>query len=176
MYFVSTNNNQTNIDAQTDYPHGYIYKHSNSSCCLHFPSHPLRCSYSSLCKKGFFWGGGFRMPPAIPPSIPPQPLQPSEKPFHAPPQPLPRSPVGQVTALHCEGLREPWRIPQMERGNCRQRPQLCGATKSPRVRGRNMGGKDRERESDGRQREGAREGEKEGERLREKREEKVVLV
>lgn len=39
-----------------------------------------------------------------------------------------------------------------------------------------MGGKDRERESDGRQREGAREGEKEGERLREKREEKVVLV
>lgn len=39
-----------------------------------------------------------------------------------------------------------------------------------------MGGKDTERERDGRQREGAREGEKEGERLREKREEKVVLV
>lgn len=35
---------------------------------------------------------------------------------------------------------------------------------------------ERERERDGRQREGAREGEKEGERLREKREEKVVLV
>lgn len=34
----------------------------------------------------------------------------------------------------------------------------------------------RERERDGRQREGAREGEKEGERLRDKREEKVVLV
>lgn len=34
----------------------------------------------------------------------------------------------------------------------------------------------RQRERDGRQREGAREGEKEGERLREKREEKVVLV
>lgn len=63
----------------------------------------------------------------------------------------------------------------MERGNRRQRPQLCGATKSPRATERNMGGKERDGEK-GRQREASKEGEEEGERESEKREEKVVLV
>lgn len=62
----------------------------------------------------------------------------------------------------------------MERGNRRQRPQLCGATKSPRVTERNMGGKERDGEK--RDKERLRERARRREHESEKREEKVVLV
>lgn len=110
---------------------------------LHCPAHPLRCSYSSLWRKGVIFLGGEGLEcPRLCPHLP-QPPQALSGASLCPPS---SSPVGQVTALHCEGPREPWRIPQMERGNRRQRPQLCGATKSPRVTERNMGRKERDGE------------------------------
>lgn len=55
----------------------------------------------------------------------------------------------------------------MERGNCRQRPQLCGATKNLGVTERNMGGKERDGEKGDKER-AARKGEEEGEGGRER--------
>lgn len=81
--YASTNNNN-NTDAQTDYPLGYIYIGNNSPCC---PSHPLRCSYSSLRMKGvvFFFGGvrGLECPWLCP--HPPHPPKPSAEPLYVPP-------------------------------------------------------------------------------------------
>lgn len=70
---------------------------------LHCPSHPLRCSYSFLWRgRGWFiWGKGLECPwlcPHLP--HPPSPL----RSLFSPPS---SSPMGQVTALHCEGPREP---------------------------------------------------------------------
>lgn len=62
----------------------------------------------------------------------------------------------------------------MERGNRRQRPQLCGATKNLRVTERNMGGKERDGEKGDKERLQQRVRRRENER--EKREEKVVFV
>lgn len=140
-------------------------------CC---PSHPLRCSYSSLWRKGVIFfcreGGGeigSWMPSSIPPIFSTSP-KPSVEPLYAPSQ-LPRG-AGDSPPLWRP--REPWRIPQMERGNRQQRPQPCRATKRLRVRKRNMAGKERERWGEGRQRETTREGDEEGET----RKKKVVLV
>ncbi|KAA8593745.1 hypothetical protein FQN60_004579, partial [Etheostoma spectabile] len=62
----------------------------------------------------------------------------------------------------------------MDRGNRRQRPELCGATKSPRVTERNMGGKERDGEKGDKER--LKEGEKEGEGEKEDEEEAMSSI
>lgn len=164
----TTATTKTNTDAQTDYPHGYIYIGNNSLCCpspLPF-SPPQVLLQFPLEKGGGFLGEGPECPRLCPhlPQPPPPPSQALCGGSLCPPS---SSPVGQVTALHCEGPREPWRIPQMERGNRRQRPRLCGATKSPRVTERNMGGKERDGEKRDKERLRERVRRRESERERE---------
>lgn len=106
MYVPSNILQKNYTDAQTDYPLGYIYMGNSSPCC---PS-PLPSSTPQVLLQfpledggGVFLGEGLECPWLCPHL--PQP--PSPSPLRSLFSPPPGSPMGQVTTLHCEGLREP---------------------------------------------------------------------